>query len=142
MSDPTPTMKEWFQGLSRQQAGLIGGVTGYSLGVISGPVLRLLLALGVLILFGFLGRHIEHRFEKHLGAFGIVAAILACTSMGPIQRWVGDVLGGVISNTSKLAFAILGVYLILQLHETSLSGTSFWNRSASDSDRTDPGSDA
>ena len=114
-------MKEWFNGLSRQQTGVLGGFVGYSLGLIAGPVLRLLLALGVLVMFGLLGRHIERRFEKRLGAFGIVAAILACSSMGPVQSWVGVVIGGVISNTSKLTFAIIGVYLFLRLHESSAS---------------------
>jgi hypothetical protein len=126
-------MKEWFNGLTRQQAGVLGGLAGYALGVVTGPFLRLLLAVGILIMFGLLGRHIERRFEKRLGAFGIVAAILACTSMGPIQRWAGDLLGGIISNTSKLAFAILGVYLILQLHDTSVTGKSFWDRGTSES---------
>jgi Mn2+/Fe2+ NRAMP family transporter len=129
-------MKEWFTGLTRHQAGVLGGIAGYALGVITGPFLRLLLAVGVLIMFGLLGRHIERRFEKRLGAFGIVAAILACTSMGPIQRWAGDLLGGVIVNSSKLAFAMLGVYLILQLHQTITTGKSFWVRDNTESGNT------
>jgi Mn2+/Fe2+ NRAMP family transporter len=135
-------MKEWFNGLTRQQAGVLGGVAGYALGVVTGPILRLLFAVGVLIMFGLLGRHIERRFEKRLGAFGIVAAILACTSMGPIQRWAGDLLGGIISNTSKLAFAILGVYLVLQLHETSVTGKNYWERGTTDSGRAETDPDA
>lgn len=134
-------MKDWFNGLTRQQAGVLGGVAGYAIGVVTGPLLRLLLAVSVLIMFGLLGRHIERRFEKRLGTFGIVAAILACTSMGPIQRWAGDLLGGIISNTSKLAFAFLGVYLILQLHEASVTGKSFWDRGSTESGRTEPDTD-
>lgn len=88
-------------------------------GVIAGPILRLLLALGVLILFGLLGRHIERRFEKRLGVFGIVAAILVCSSMGQVQSWTGDLIGGVISITSKLNLAILAVYFFLRLHKSN-----------------------
>ena len=110
-------VKNWFNGLTRQQAGIIGGFTGYVLGVVSGPVMKLLLAIGVLVLFGFVGRHIEKKFESRLGIVGVVAAILACTTMGPIQRWTGHLLGGIITNTSRFAFAILGVYFVLQLHD-------------------------
>ena len=115
---PDPVnIREWFNGLSRQQAGAIGGITGYIIGVLSGPILRLLLSIGVIVLFGFLGRHIEKKFESRLGFIGIIAAILACTSMGPFQKVLGNIAGPIISNTSKFAFAILGVYLILRLHD-------------------------
>jgi hypothetical protein len=115
---PDPAnIREWFNGLSRQQAGAIGGIAGYIIGILSGPILRLLLSIGVIVLFGFLGRHIEKKFESRLGFIGIIAAILACTSMGPFQKVLGNIAGPIISNTSKFAFAILGVYLILRLHD-------------------------
>lgn len=61
------TLRDWFYNLSRPQAGILGGVAGYVIGLISGPFLRLLLSVGVIVLFGFLGRHLEKKFESRLG---------------------------------------------------------------------------
>jgi hypothetical protein len=112
------TLRDWFNNLSRPQAGILGGVAGYVIGLISGPILRLLLSVGVIVLFGFLGRHLEKKFESRLGLIGVIAAILACTSLGPFQKVLGNIIGPIISNSSKFAFAILGVHLIFQLHDS------------------------
>jgi predicted tellurium resistance membrane protein TerC len=138
-SSSPSTVREWFTALSRQQAGAIGGVSGYIIGLISGPLLRLLLSVGVIILFGFLGRHIEKKFESRLGFIGIIAAILACTSMGPFQKILGNIFGPIISNSSKFAFAILGVHLALRMHDALHSsqdlGQDKFNRSTPKSEQ-------
>jgi hypothetical protein len=110
-------MNDWMKGLSKVQAGLIGGVAGYFLGLLSGPVVRLILTLVVLVVFGIVGRSIESRFEAHLGFTGIVAAILAIASLGPIQRWMGELLGDLFTGVSRLALTIVGVYLALHVHQ-------------------------
>jgi Mn2+/Fe2+ NRAMP family transporter len=111
------SLKEWFSNLTRNQAGVVGCITGYFLGVISGPIIRLLLALSVLVMFGFLGRHLERKFESRLGTYGVIAAILAVTSMGPVKSWMGDVLADLFVHSSRFALAILCTYFLIQLHD-------------------------
>jgi hypothetical protein len=127
------TLREWFNNLSRPQAGILGGVAGYVIGLISGPILRLLLSVGVIVLFGFLGRHLEKKFESRLGFIGVIAAILACTSMGPFQKVFGNIIGPIISNSSKFAFAILGVHLIFQVHDSVHSPNTLHEEDGSES---------
>jgi predicted tellurium resistance membrane protein TerC len=127
------TLREWFNNLSRPQAGILGGIAGYVIGLISGPILRLLLSVGVIVLFGFLGRHLEKKFESRLGFIGVIAAILACTSMGPFQKVLGNIIGPIISNSSKFAFAILGVHLIFQVHDSVHSPNTLHEEDGSES---------
>ena len=106
-----------FQNLTRNQAGAVGCAAGFSLGMIAGPLFRLVLAVGVIVLFGFIARHLEKRFESKLGIFGVVAAILACASLSPVQKWLGALLGEILNQSSKFALAIVGTYLVLQIHD-------------------------
>jgi len=132
--NPSSTsLRDWFNNLSRPQAGILGGVAGYVIGLLSGPILRLLLSVGVIILFGFLGRHLEKKFESRLGFIGVIAAILACTSMGPFQKVLGNIIGPIISNSSKFAFAILGVHLIFQVHDSLHSPNTLHKEDGSES---------
>jgi hypothetical protein len=117
MATPNSPLSGLVKDLSRNQAGLLGCAAGYVLGLISGPLFRLLLTIGILILFGLVARQVEKIFESKLGVFGIVAAILACTSMGPIQKWFGNSLGNLVNQTSKFALAIVGTYFALQLFD-------------------------
>ena len=110
-------MAKWFSSLSQQQAAVVGGITGYIVGTVSGPLIRLVLTVSVLILFGFMARHVEKKFESKLGMAGVVVAILACTALGPIQRLMGSVIGGIPNHTSQLSFALLGVYLTMYVHQ-------------------------
>ena len=110
-------MTDWLRDLSRLQIGLLGGIMGFSLGLFSGPVLRLILTVLVLITFGLVGRTIESRFEAHLGLTGIVAVILLLSTLGPVQRSIGELLGSLVSGVSHLILAVVGVFLSLQLHQ-------------------------
>ena len=110
-------MAKWFSSLSQQQAAVVGGITGYIVGTVSGPLIRLVLTVVVLILFGFMARHVEKKFESKLGIAGVVVAILACTALGPIQRLMSSMIGGLLNRTSQLSFALLGVYLTMYVHQ-------------------------
>ena len=117
MESAKSSMAKWFSSLSQQQAAVVGGITGYIVGTVSGPLIRLVLTVSVLILFGFMARHVEKKFESKLGMAGVVVAILACTALGPIQRLMGSVIGGILNHTSQLSFALLGVYLTMYVHQ-------------------------
>ncbi len=110
--------------LTRQQSAIAGGVSGFIIGAVSGPIVKLVLTIGVLIIFGLIARHIERNFEARLGLTGVVVAILACTAMGPVQRFVGSILGGLLQQSSKLGFALLGIYLATWVHESMMSDAS------------------
>lgn len=117
MTTSNSPLSGFIKDLTRNQAGLLGCAAGYVLGIISGPLFRLLFTVGILILFGLVARQVEKVFESKLGVFGIVAAILACTSMGPIQKWFGNSLGSLVNQTSKFALAIVGTYFALQIFD-------------------------
>lgn len=112
-------MNEWLKQLSRSQIGLVGGLAGYFLGILSGPVVRLVLAIAILVIVGIVGRSIESQFEARLGFTGVVAAILAVASLGPIQRWMSDLIGDVLTGVSRLALMLVGIFLALHLHQAA-----------------------
>ena len=114
-------LRNWFKSLNRQQAGILGAVLGYIIGSVSAPIIKLFLAIGIVILFGLMGRHLESKFESKLGFTGIIAAILVCTTMGPIQQWISSLIGGVIVGASRIALTLVGGYVVLQLHSSSTS---------------------
>lgn len=117
MESAKHSMTKWFSSLTQQQAAVVGGITGYIVGTVSGPLIRLVLTVAVLILFGFMARHVEKKFESRLGIAGVVVAILACTALGPIQRLMSSMIGGLLNRTSQLSFALLGVYLTMYAHQ-------------------------
>lgn len=117
MEPTNQSFSTWFQNLTRNQAGAVGCAAGFVVGMIAGPIFRILLAIGVIIAFGFLARHLEKKFESRLGIYGVIVAILTCTTLGPIQKWFGAAIGGILNQSSKFALAILGTYFVLQLHE-------------------------
>jgi len=123
MESAKSSVTKWFSSLTQQQAAAVGGVTGYIVGTVSGPLIRLVLTVAVLILFGFMGRHVEKKFESKLGMAGVVVAILACTAMGPIQRLMSSMIGGLLSRTSQLSFALLGVYVTMYLPKLTADET-------------------
>lgn len=117
MEPQNQSLQIWFQNLTRNQAGLVGCAAGFVLGMIAGPIFRLILTIGIIIAFGFLARHLEKRFESRLGIYGVIVAILTCTTLGPIQKWFGNAIGEILNQSSKFALAILGTYFVLQLHD-------------------------
>ena len=117
MESAKSSVTKWFSSLTQQQAAVVGGISGYIVGTVSGPLIRLVLTVAVLILFGFMARHVEKKFESKLGIAGVVVAILACTAMGPIQKLMSSMIGGLLNRTSQLSFALLGVYVTMYLQK-------------------------
>ena len=117
MEPQNQSLQTWFQNLTRNQAGAVGCAAGFVLGMIAGPIFRLILTIGIIIAFGFLARHLEKKFESRLGIYGVIVAILTCTTLGPLQKWFGSALGEILNQSSKFALAILGTYFVLQLHD-------------------------
>lgn len=109
-------MSEWWRDLSKVQIGLFGGVVGFAFGLFSGPVLRLILTVLVLVIFGLVGRSIESQFEARLGFTGIVAVILVVANLGPIQDWMGQFLGDFFAGISHLVLTVLGIVLAIYIH--------------------------
>lgn len=124
MEPQNQSLQTWFQNLSRNQAGAFGCAAGFFLGMISGPIFRLILTIGIIIAFGFLARHLEKKFESKLGMYGVIVAILTCTTLGPLQKWFGSALGEILNQTSRFALAILGTYFVLRLHDQTKNSTS------------------
>lgn len=115
--------KAWYASLSHTQVGVMGGVLGYIVGVITGPLIQVSLTLIVLIAFGFISRSLQNKFESRLGITGAMAAMLAISSMDGIQDFFGDIVGNILMYTSKFALALIVAHFALYLH-TSVNGQS------------------
>lgn len=112
-------MRDWYSNLTRTQAGLLGGIIGYAVGISSGPLLRIIFYVLIIVAFGLIGKHVDAKIEASYGITGVVAAILVFTLLGPIQRWIGETTGDAIRDSSKFGLAIAGVFLALKIHSVS-----------------------
>lgn len=117
-------LRTWFGELSHTQVGIIGGILGYGVGLITGPILRLSLALIVLVLFGLISRSISSKFESRLGMTGVIVAILAASSLGGIQSILGKAIGDVVLMLSPFALALLGAHFAFYIHSAAVSNDS------------------
>lgn len=113
-------LRDWFAGLSHTQVGVIGGVIGYLIAVVAGPILRLSLTILVLVIFGLISRSISSRFESRLGMTGVVVAILTVSSLGGVQSVLGDLVGDILMFSSRFALALLGAHFAFYLHTASI----------------------
>jgi hypothetical protein len=112
-------MRDWYSNLTRTQAGLLGGIIGYAVGISSGPLLRIIFYVLIIVAFGLIGKHVDAKIEASFGITGVVLAILVFTLLGPIQRWIGETAGNAIRDSSKFGLAIAGVFLALKIHSVS-----------------------
>ena len=112
-------MRDWYSNLTRTQAGLLGGIIGYAVGISSGPLLRIVFYVLIIVAFGLIGKHVDAKIEASYGITGVVLAILVFTLLGPIQRWIGETAGDAIRDSSKFGLAIAGVFLALKIHSVS-----------------------
>ena len=112
-------MRDWYSNLTRTQAGLLGGIIGYAIGISSGPLLRIIFYVLIIVAFGLIGKHVDAKIEASYGITGVVIAILVFTLLGPIQRWIGETAGDAIRDSSKFGLAIAGVFLALKIHTVS-----------------------
>lgn len=114
-------MMEFISGLTKGQAGILGAIIGYAFGIIGGSVIKLIAYLVMLVAFAFIGRSFEEKFEKNWGLAGLVFAVIAFTSMGGIQHWFSNTLGGTFQQIPTLALAVFGAYIAVKVHELRLS---------------------
>ena len=112
-------MRDWYSNLTRTQAGLLGGIIGYAVGISSGPLLRIIFYVLIIVAFGLIGKHVDAKIEASYGITGVVLAILVFTLLGPIQRWIGETAGDAIRDSSKFGLAIAGAFLALKIHSVS-----------------------
>jgi len=108
---------EWFKGLSRTQAGVVGALCGYSIGIVTGPMVRLVAVLFVSLVLGTAGKSISNRVEIELGAASFVVCFLMTQIFEPIRHALEGTLGGILSHTSSLILAATGAYLAIWLQD-------------------------
>jgi hypothetical protein len=111
---------EFVSRLTRGQAGILGAVGGYGLGIIGGPVIKLFTYLFMLVAFAFIGRSLENKFERQWGLAGLVFVVIAFTSVGGVQHWFSNTLGGTFQQIPTLALAVFGAYIAVRVHEVGL----------------------
>lgn len=112
-------MKDQYSKLTKVQAGILGGIVGYAVGISSGSLLRIIFYLLIIVAFGLVGKHLDTRIEASYGITGVVLAILIFTALGPVQRWIGEAAGDAIRDSSKYGLAVAGVFLALKFHTVS-----------------------
>ena len=108
---------EFVSRLTRSQTGILGAIGGYALGIAGGPIIKLCAGLFMLVAFASIGHSFQDKFERHWGVAGMVFAVVAFTSMGGVQRWFSNVLGGAFQQIPTLALAIFGSYIAVKIHE-------------------------
>ena len=108
---------EFVSRLTRSQTGILGAIGGYALGIAVGPIIKLCAYLFMLVAFASIGNSFQDKFERHWGVAGMVFAVVAFTSMGGVQRWFSNVLGGAFQQIPTLALAIFGSYIAVKIHE-------------------------
>lgn len=111
------TVADRFGRLTRPQVGVLGAIVGYSLGIVAGPVVRLLVGISLIVVFYFVGKHLDDRFEAALGLAGVMAAILATYLLEPVRHALAGTLGDLIGHASRLILAAIGVFVALQLYD-------------------------
>ena len=111
---------EFVSRLTRGQAGILGAVGGYTLGIIGGPVMKLLTYVLMFVVFIFLSRSLEDKFEQQWGLTGVLFVVIALNSVGGIQRWLSNTLGGTFQQIPTLALAVFGAYIAVKVHEVGL----------------------
>jgi hypothetical protein len=111
---------EFLSRLTRGQAGILGAIGGYALGITGGPVIKLFTYLFMLVAFAFIGRSFEEKFERNWGLAGMVFAVVLFTSMGGIQHWFSNTLGGTFQQIPTMALAVFGAYIAVKVHELRL----------------------
>ena len=108
---------EFVSRLTRSQTGILGAIGGYALGIAGGPIIKLCAYLFMLVAFASISNSFQDKFERHWGVAGMVFAVVAFTSMGGVQRWFSNVLGGAFQQIPTLALAIFGSYIAVKIHE-------------------------
>lgn len=113
-------MMEFVSRLTRGQAGILGAVGGYALGIIGGPVIKLSTYLLMFVAFILVGKSLEHKFEQQWGLIGVVFVVVSLNSVSGIQRWLSNTLGGTFQQIPTLALAVFGAYIAVKVHEVGL----------------------
>ena len=111
---------EFVSRLTRGQAAILGAVGGYAVGIIGGPVMKLLVYVLMFVAFIFVSRSLEYKFEQQWGLAGVVFAVIAFNSLGGVQRWLSNTLGGTFQQIPTLALAVFGAYIAVKVHEGGL----------------------
>ncbi len=111
---------EFVSRLTRGQAAILGAVGGYALGIIGGPVMKLFVYVLMFVAFIFVGRSLEYKFEQQWGLAGVVFAVIAINSLGGVQRWFSNTIGGTFQQIPILALAVFGAYIAVRVHEVGL----------------------
>ena len=109
---------ERFREMSRVEAAVLGGLLGYAVGLLGGPLLRAGLTVVVMIGFYFLFKHIDTHLETNWGLAGVIFAVFFCNIVGSVEGFVGGLLGDIVADASRLGLAIVGAAGALRLQQS------------------------
>ena len=111
---------EFVSRLTRGQAGILGAVGGYALGIVGGPVIKLFVYLLMFVALFFVEKSLKDKFEQQWGLMGVVLVVIALNSVSGVQRWLSNTLGGTFQQIPTLALAVFGAYIAVRVHEVGL----------------------
>lgn len=103
--------------MSRKQAAILGAIAGYTLGIMSGALVRLILTIGLFFVFIIVSRSIEELLESHLGLLGVLAVAIAFSAMGPLRSTLGEILGSFATGFSSLGLGLAGGIIGFKVHQ-------------------------
>jgi hypothetical protein len=110
-------IKDRYLSLSRPEVTILGGVIGYAIGLLAGPVLRVGLTGIVMVGFWFLFKHIDAHLESNLGLIGVLFAVFFCNIVGSVEGLVGGFLGNLIADASRWGLAAAGALAAPRLQQ-------------------------
>jgi hypothetical protein len=99
------------------QVGLAGGVAGFVVSLVSGPVLKIAAPIAAAALVALAVSHFDNQVRKRYGTIGVGIVTGLAFAIEPLQDTVRGVTRGVLTLFSTFLLSALGYQLSTEIHE-------------------------
>ena len=99
------------------QVGLAGGVAGFVVSLVSGPVLKIAAPIAAAALVALAVSHLDNQVRKRYGTIGVGIVTGLAFAIEPLQDAVRGVTRGVLTLFATFLLSALGYQLSTEIHE-------------------------
>ena len=99
------------------QIGLAGGVAGFVVSLVSGPVLKIAAPIAAAALVALAVSHLDNQVRKRYGTIGVAIVTGLAFAIEPLQDAVRGVTRGVLTLFATFLLSALGYQLSTEIHE-------------------------
>ena len=99
------------------QVGLAGGVAGFVVSLVSGPVLKIAAPIAAAALVALALSHLDNQVRKRYGTIGVGIVTGLAFAIEPLQDAVKGVTRGVLTLFATFLLSALGYQLSTEIHE-------------------------